>query len=170
LTKGVVVPVALPYQNLKPELPANGLSMRLRTKRKSLVPRDKKRAGTTLVEFAVVIPIFLLFVFGLIEVGRAFMVTHVLTNAARAGCRQGILESSATSDVNATVSSLLTAQGIKGATTTVTVNGVVADVSTAKPSDDITVKVSAPVSSITWVPVNKWLQGSITGQYTLKRE
>jgi Flp pilus assembly protein TadG len=151
-------------------MPSKRLSLSLWTKRKSMIRKSAKRLGTTLVEFAIVISVFLLFIFGLIEIGRAFMVSHILTNAARAGCRQGILESSATSDIDATVSSLLSTQGIQGATTTVKVNGAVVDASTANANDDITVSVSAPVSSITWVPVNQWLKGSITGQYTLKRE
>jgi Flp pilus assembly protein TadG len=128
------------------------------------------RSGTTTVEFAVVIPVFFVFVLGLVEVGRGFMASHLLTNAARAGCRQGILQSQSTSTITTAVNALLSRQGIQGATTTVQVNGVVADASTAKSNDDITVIVSAPVSSLTWVPVMHYLQGNITGQYTLRRE
>jgi Flp pilus assembly protein TadG len=131
---------------------------------------NKQRRGATLVEFAVVVPIFLLFVMGLVEIGRAFMSSHLLTNAARVGCRQGILEGQTTATISATVDSLLTSQGITGTTVTVYVNGVVADASTANPNDNLTVTVAAPVSSLTWVPVNRFLTGSITGQYTLRRE
>src|SRR5580692_4696098 len=95
----------------------------------------KQRRGATLVEFAVVVPIFLLFVMGLVEIGRAFMSSHLLTNAARVGC----------------------SQGITGTTVTTYVNGVVADASTANPNDNFTVTVSAKVSSLTWVPVNRFL-------------
>ena len=123
-----------------------------------------------MVEFAVVISVFMLFVLGLVEVGRAFMVSHLLTNAARVGCRQGILESQSTTTITAAVNALLSSEGIQGATTTVQVNGVVADATTAKANDDITVVVAAPVTSVTWVPVNRFLTGSITGQYTLRRE
>jgi hypothetical protein len=59
---------------------------------------------------------------------------------------------------------------VQGASTTVQVNGVVADASTAKSNDDITVIVSAPVDNLTWVPVSKYLHGSISGQYTLRKE
>jgi Flp pilus assembly protein TadG len=130
----------------------------------------QKRSGTTTVEFAVVISVFLVFVFGLVEVGRGFMASHLLTNAARVGCRQGILESQTTATITTAVNSLLATQAIQGATTTVQVNGVVADASTANANDDITVIVSAPVSSLTWVPVTNYLNGNISGQYTLRRE
>jgi Flp pilus assembly protein TadG len=128
------------------------------------------RRGTTTVEFALVIPVFFLFVLGLVEVGRGFMACHLLTHAARVGCRQGILQSQTTATITTAVTDKLTSQGITGATTTVQVNGVVADASTANSNDDITVIVSVPVADITWVPVSRFLQGNITGQYTLRKE
>jgi Flp pilus assembly protein TadG len=128
------------------------------------------RLGTTTVEFAVVISVFLLFVMGLVEIGRGFMASHLLTNAARVGCRQGILQSQSTATITTAVNTVLSSQGVEGAITTVQVNGAVADASTAKSNDDITVIVSAPVASLTWVPVSKYLQGNISGQYTLRRE
>ncbi len=132
--------------------------------------RRPRRQGAAVVELAVVIPVFFLFVFGLIEIARGMMTTHLLANAARAGCRQGILQNKSTSNITSTVDSLLSAQGIRGASTTVKVNGAVADASTAKSNDDITVVVSVPVANITWVPVSRFLTGNITGQYTLRRE
>src|SRR5438477_7541173 len=119
-----------------PDRPHNG---------KGVHATRKRRKGGTLVEFAVVIPIFLVFVLGLIEVGRAFMASHVLTNAARVGCRQGVLTSQSTTTITSTVSTFLQNQGITGTTITVKVNGVVADASSASSNDDITVTVSAPV-------------------------
>ncbi|TFG81694.1 MAG: pilus assembly protein, partial [Chromatiales bacterium] len=46
--------------------------------------------GTAAVEFAIVAPVFFLFVFGLIELGRIVMVQQALTNAAREGCRTAV--------------------------------------------------------------------------------
>lgn len=102
----------------------------------------RKRRGATLVEFAIVISIFFVFVLGLVEIGRAFMASHLLTNAARAGCRQGIVEGQTTANITATVNSLLSSQGISGTTVTVQVNGAVADASTANANDNLTVTVS----------------------------
>ena len=45
------------------------------------------RRAATAVEFAVVAPVFFLFVLGFIELGRGYMVQHLMTNAARQGCR-----------------------------------------------------------------------------------
>ena len=52
----------------------------------------KKRRGAAAVEFAVVAPIFLLLVFGMIEYGRMVMVQQVLTNASREGARCAVLD------------------------------------------------------------------------------
>ncbi len=58
--------------------------------------RDR-RGGTTVLEVAVVLPVFFTFVFGLIEYGRVQMVANVVKNACRQGARYrvgGIPESS----------------------------------------------------------------------------
>lgn len=57
--------------------------MRLHTGRRPAAARR----GATLVEAAFVLPIFLLFVFGVFEYGRYLLVLQVSTNAAREGAR-----------------------------------------------------------------------------------
>ncbi|MFK7766945.1 MAG: TadE/TadG family type IV pilus assembly protein [Mariniblastus sp.] len=47
----------------------------------------KKRRGAAAVELAVVLPIFFLIIFGIVEFGRVMMVMQVVTNAAREGAR-----------------------------------------------------------------------------------
>jgi len=43
-----------------------------------------------LIEFAVIFPILILFVFGIIDLGRVFQVLIAISNAAREGARHGI--------------------------------------------------------------------------------
>jgi Flp pilus assembly protein TadG len=47
--------------------------------------------GTSLVEFAIVLPLLFLLVFGLIEFGLLFYNKAVITNASREGARAGIV-------------------------------------------------------------------------------
>ncbi len=54
-------------------------------------PAQRARAAA-IVEFAVVAPLLLGLVFGIIEYGYLFMVQQSLTNAAREGCRIAILQ------------------------------------------------------------------------------
>jgi Flp pilus assembly protein TadG len=128
------------------------------------------RQGTTAVEFAVAISIFVLLVFGIIEVGRGFMVTHLLANAARNGARTGILASSSNSDVTTAVNNTLANEGLSGATTKILVNGAVADVATAQSGDQITVVVSMTADQATWLPGARILTGTLSGEFALRRE
>jgi Flp pilus assembly protein TadG len=49
--------------------------------------RKGSRRGQSVIEFALVLPILLLVVFGITEFGRAFWTLNVLTQAAREGVR-----------------------------------------------------------------------------------
>ena len=56
----------------------------------------KDKDGQSLIEFALVLPILLLVLFGITEFGRAIMVTNVLYTAAREGARQGVVSGDTT--------------------------------------------------------------------------
>ncbi len=61
-----------------------------------LRPLNKRSEGQALVEFALVAPIFLLLVLGVVEFGRAWQVSQTLTDAARAGCRTAVVYNTST--------------------------------------------------------------------------
>lgn len=132
--------------------------------------RGRKRAAATTVEFAVVAPIFFVLVLGMVEVGRGLMVQHLLLNAARQGCRAGILPSNGNTDISNAVSSTLAPAGITTQSVSVTVNDASADASTASTGSDVTVSISVPVSSVTWLPVGRFLSGNVSAQYTLRKQ
>src|SRR5262249_22546771 len=95
---------------------------------------------------------------------------HLLTNAAREGCRVGVVEGRSTSDITNAVVNRLTQQGVTSEGVTVQVNDNTADASSAKMGDEITVKVTVPVANVTWVPGGGFLIPNLAGQYTLRRE
>jgi Flp pilus assembly protein TadG len=133
-------------------------------------PWARARRAVTAVQFAFVAPVFLFFVLGLIEVGRGIMATHELNSAARDACRVGILQNKTDSDMKTVVANAMSQAGITGYTTTVYVNGAVQKSFAANSNDTIKVQVQVPVGNISWVPVERFLTGSLTGEYTLKRE
>ena len=59
----------------------------------------RSRRGTTVVETALVLPVFLVFVLGLIELGHAQMVKNVLRSACRSAARMGTTDGHSTADV-----------------------------------------------------------------------
>jgi Flp pilus assembly protein TadG len=134
--------------------------------------RQRRRAATA-VEFAVVAPLFFLFVFGLVELCRGLMAQHLLTNAARQACRVGVVEGKTYSDIQNAAVAYLTAQGISGEGVTVQVNDVT-DTSAnfaAGANDEITVLVSVTADKVSWLPGGQYLLGqTLTGKYTLRRE
>ena len=132
--------------------------------------RPSARPGAAAVEFAAVGSIFFVLVMGIVEVGRALMVQHQLTYAARMGCRVGIIPGKSNADITAATIGALNAQGVSGESVSVQVNDGSVDASTAQSGDEITVLVSIPVANVSWVPFPKYVSGSLSGQYTLRHE
>lgn len=63
--------------------------MRSRSVRRHRRDRDR---GQSLVEFALVLPVFFLVLFGIVDVGRYVYVTNAFSQAAREGARYGSVE------------------------------------------------------------------------------
>lgn len=112
------------------------------------------RRGTATVEFAIIAPILVALMLGMVEVTRAIQVKEILTDTARSGCRLGAMPGTTTQSITSNVSTILSNNGISAtnATITVQVNGSsTADAKTAVRGDKITVMVSVPISSVNWV-------------------
>lgn len=131
----------------------------------------RARRGAATVEFAIVTPLlFLVVILPTFEFGRGLMVAELVTNAARSGARVGVLPGNANSTVTSAVTTSLSDQGITGATTTITVNGAAADVSSAVAGDVVKVSVSVPYNSNSWIPGRFLAGATISGSQTMRRE
>ncbi len=69
--------------------------------------RRSNRLGTTAVETALVLPVFLMFVVGMVELGRAVFVEHVLNSACRSAARLGSTDGNTTATVKSKVLAVL---------------------------------------------------------------
>lgn len=138
--------------------------------RESSPKRRGSRCGAATVEFAAVVPVFFLFIFGIIEVGRGMMVTHLLNNGAREGCRLGIISGKSSSEIASRVSTVLATQGINNVSTTVRVNGSDVDAVNAANGAEIRVQVRVPIENVSWLPGGQYIGGNLLGQYSLRRE
>ncbi len=76
--------------------------------------RRHGRGGQAVVEFALILPLFMLLVFGTLEFGRAYYDMHLITNAARGGARIGSLPGKYESDVTSAVDASMNAVGLGG--------------------------------------------------------
>ena len=120
--------------------------------------------GAAAVEFALLLPVLLVLVCGLIDFGRLFFTQITLTDAAREGVRVLALEGAAGSgyttdqaDADATTRAQLAAGGVSG---TVTVSP-----GTCSEGDPVTLTVSVPFDFITPLPDLAGLTGigTVTG-------
>ncbi|HUP01706.1 MAG TPA: TadE/TadG family type IV pilus assembly protein [Gemmatimonadota bacterium] len=68
--------------------------------------------GQTLLEMAMILPLLMGLLVGILEFGRAWNVRQVTTNAAREGARLAILESSEEGEVRAAVEAHLVRAGL----------------------------------------------------------
>jgi Flp pilus assembly protein TadG len=127
----------------------------------------QRRAGAAVAEFAVVVPVFFVLIFGMIEYGRMVMVQQILTNAAREGARVAVSDTSTTAGVKAASNQYLTAANISNTTITVTPDPP----SSATAGNPVSVQVSVPFNKVSWVS-SPWFLGSTTVSYTatMRRE
>ena len=78
--------------------------------------RFRSERGAELIEFALVVPLLLFIIMGLVDFGFMFQRYEVVTNAAREGARIAVLPGYADADVEARVRSYLTEGGVANTT------------------------------------------------------
>ena len=69
--------------------------------------RRRKRTGTCTVEMAFILPVLLVFLYGIIEFGHAVMIRNILSTACRAGARYASTEGATTTQVRNRVEDIL---------------------------------------------------------------
>jgi Flp pilus assembly protein TadG len=117
---------------------------------------ESRRRAAVMVEFALIAPLFLTIVTGIVELGRAIVVQQLLTNASREGARIGGYDTTmTTSTITTAVNSYLTNVGISGATTTVSPNPP----SLASDGQSVSVTVSIPFTRVSYLPSPLYLGG-----------
>ncbi|MBC8355328.1 MAG: pilus assembly protein [Planctomycetes bacterium] len=128
----------------------------------------RKQRGAAAVEFAVVAPIFILLLFGMIEYGRMVMVQQMLTNATREGARRAVLDGTTVTNVKTTVQDYLTSGNITVNNNEITVSP---DPSTAAFGDPVTVSMTVPFSRVSWLPAPMFLgNANMSASSVMRRE
>ena len=126
-----------------------------------------RRHGTATVEFAMIAPLLIFLVLGMIEIGRGINVQHALLNAARAGCRVGITDGATVQDIADRVAINLAGTGITNYNVLVSPDPL----SSAANGDAVSVTVNVTYSDVNWVPIPRYLSTkTISGLCSLPRE
>jgi len=131
---------------------------------KLIVQKPETRRGAAVAEFALIAPLFLTLIAGVVEMGRAVIVVQELTNASREGGRIASYDSTTqTSPIKTAVNTYLTNVGISGATTVVSPSPP----SAAADGQQISVTVSIPFNSVSWLPTPFFLGGKTLSASTV---
>jgi Flp pilus assembly protein TadG len=131
--------------------------------------RRRRSGGQALAEFALAIPIFVLLVFGLIDIGRLVYVNNAISQAAREGARYGSVQNrSATAAARTDVEdhTLAIMAAVPQPVVSVGCERGGASVAACRTNDVLVVTVSSPVGMFT--PVIGQLVGTVTVSSTAK--
>jgi Flp pilus assembly protein TadG len=126
----------------------------------------ESRRGSTAVEFALTVPILLLFLFTALAFGRYNMIHQTVNNAAFEAARACIIPNASVTDGQTTGLKILSAAFITGGAVTITPNPITTS------TTQVTATVTAPIGSNLWVtPVpgisSKIFSGTATKSFTM---
>lgn len=123
----------------------------------------RARRGSVMVETLLVVPVLVMLVFAMVELGYYIFLQHTVKSAAQAGVRSVIVaENTSTAPAEEAVSRVMTAAGIGGGKYSM---NVTPDPASATPGSLVTVQVEcswATVGVRTWgfIPTSRLLRGS----------
>jgi Flp pilus assembly protein TadG len=126
---------------------------RIRTSRDQTASRGRHRRATACVEFALILPVLVIFVLGTLEMGRYIEVRQILTSAAREGARQASAGQLTNAQVINVVTGCVAAAGLPTTNLAITVADLTnlgTDVSQAACLDNLQVTVTIPFTDVRW--------------------
>lgn len=124
----------------------------------------RTRCGVVTVEFAICVPILLLFFFAALEFSRVHMMRQSVENAVYEGSRRGIVPGATAADCRTATQNVLNTVSIRNSTINVTPSVITPDTS------QVTVSVTVPVNNNSWVAPLFFKNKLLSGTMTLRRE
>ena len=109
--------------------------------------------GAAAVEFALVMPVFLTLLLGMLECARLGMAVQVVTSAAREGCRVAALPGNTATTAQTRVNTVLSQAGFPSATITLNPS----DPTTATGGTAISLSLSIPFSKVSWLGTSSFM-------------
>lgn len=124
--------------------------------------------GAAVVEFALVLPLLLMIIFGIIEFGRLFWVKEILTYAAREGGRAAIVPGATNTSVQTAISNAMTGSGL----TLYTIERIPDDISSAGGGSSVTIKIKISYDDVTVIPgfLTSLVGKDLVGEVVMRKE
>ena len=125
----------------------------------------KKARGLSIIEMALLLPLLMLILMGMLEYGWMFWMNQQINNAARMGARVAVTEGATNAQVTTAIDSLMADAGLDSSGYTIGVDPP--DVFLALSGELITVTVTVPYANITltgapFLPMPSGLDGETT--------
>jgi Flp pilus assembly protein TadG len=130
--------------------------------------RSRDDRGAELVELALVLPVLLLVLGGIVDFGFLFKDFQVVANAAREGARVALLPTSGAADVQTRVDSYLSAGGLVPANATVTTDNVAVVLDSVRSVSAVRVRVQYPHAYMVLGPLMQMVGAAPLGTTTLR--
>ncbi len=127
---------------------------------------QQNKRGAAVVEFAIVLPVFVLILFGTIEACSMIFLQQSLKMAAYEGARVAIVPTTRSSDVESAANQILTPRHIQNASISVTPN----DFQSAPYGTFVRVSVSVPCLSNSVIPSSLYSPRTLTGNVEMMKE
>lgn len=129
-----------------------------------------RKRGAALVEFAVVTPVLLAILFGIMEFGQLFRIRQTAQHAAREGARMAVLQSTAKpysasgSPVYQRISDIMTAGGV-------TFTGGMLSITEDTPGDPtINITITVPYADISVTGFLGQITNDVSGTCSMRKE
>ena len=154
------------------------------TRANGLAPRHRRgqagrRYGTATVEFALVLPILMSLVLGIIEVGRIVMISQMVAEASREACRLAVLSGVTSAAVTSEAQLYLTAAGIPTSAVTTTITGQTVsggsvdqtiNLATIPEGYAVKVKVQVDYAKAAWITPQTFSVPTISASTVMRKE
>lgn len=126
--------------------------------------RGEHRSGTVTVEFALILPVALLIVFGLVEFARVNMIRNAMQNAAYEGARMAIIRGGSASNAEDRAKEFLQIISVNNAKIRVQPAVIKND------TPDVTIAISIPLAENLWLTPSYFIGKTISTNFTMTRE
>jgi Flp pilus assembly protein TadG len=110
--------------------------------------RNARERGSAAVEFALVVPVLLLILLGIVEYGRVYFMQNSITNAARVGARAMVVDS-VNGIANPAADAKAKAAAAAVAVSPAVTSGQVSVPATCPSGGAVTVTITYPISQLT---------------------
>ncbi len=137
-------------------------------------PSRRRRRGASTVEFAIILPLFILLVFGMLEFGRFILLHQVVSNCAREGARHAAQDEATVGAVTATIDQYMTDNQISNYTVSVhnPTGTSIAALNSIEMDQPVSVTVDVLYRDASWLPFTMILNANtrVSSTATMRRE